>query len=114
MTVRSKAQPIGLDLTGCKGYIQTWRERRPGRGYLDPKDAPADIFVEREKRQVHRSPGIFREQRIVELDNSPRQHRDLSPSQPRRSSRSANPHRREMVLARKGMLGFHDLIYASI
>ncbi|KAL9069124.1 MAG: hypothetical protein Q9161_005771 [Pseudevernia consocians] len=83
------------------GYIQTWRERRPGRGYLDPKDAPAEIFVEREKRQVHRSPGIFREQRIVELDNSPRQHRDRSPSQPR-PSRSANPQRRQMVLARKG------------
>ena len=113
MTVSSKAQSMGLDLTDCKGYIQTWRERRPGRGYLDPKDAPAEIFVEREKRQVHRSPGIFREQRIVELDNSPRQHRDRSPSQPR-PSRSANPQRRQMVLARKGMLGFHDLIYVPI
>lgn len=94
----------GLYLTACKGFIQTCYGRGPGRGSLDPKDEPADIHVQRsERRHVSRSPGILREHRIVELDNSPRPRRDSSLEQPRRSSRFANPQRREMVLANDGM-----------
>lgn len=85
------------------GFIQTCYGRGPGRGSLDPKDEPADIHVQRsERRHVSRSPGILREHRIVELDNSPRPRRDSSLEQPRRSSRFANPQRREMVLANDG------------
>ena len=103
--VSPTVQSMCCYLTVYKGFIQTCYEHGPDRGSLDPKNEPADVFIQRtERRHVSRTPGIVREHRIVELDNSPRVRRDASPEQPRRSSRLANPQRREMMLINKGML----------
>ena len=92
------------DLTDRKGYVQTWHDRPFARQqYLNPKDTPAEIIVDRER--ISRGPGFSREHRIVEIDDLPRRRRDSSPRQPRSPSRSANPQRREVVVANKGILG---------
>ena len=93
-------------LTTFKGYVRTMYHNLPSpQQYLDPKDAPADITVER--RHLSRGPGFSKEHRIVEL-HKPRGRRDLSPIEHHRSSRSANPQRREMALAQKGIIPFHQ------
>lgn len=73
------------------GYVQTW----------DHRDTPAEITIERDRKQVYRGPGISREHRIIELHDSLGRSRDRSPRPSRRSSRSANTPRREMELAHK-------------
>lgn len=84
-----------------EGYVQTWHDRPFGRQqYLNPKDTPAEIIVDRER--ISRGPGFSREHRIVEIDDLPRRRRNSSPRQPRSPSRSANPQRREVVVANKG------------
>ena len=91
-------QPIGLDLMYHKGPTQTC--------YLGRKDVPARVTFDRET--VSRSPHVFpQEHRFVELHEPTRGRRDLSPRERRRSSRSANPQPRAMVLCQKGTLRSH-------
>ena len=82
-----------------QGLVRTWHPRSPPRQrYLDPKDEPAEITVER--NHISSGPGYSSEHRIVELHRSPNERRDTDHP---RVSRSTNPERREMALAHKGI-----------
>ena len=100
-------QLMGPDLIDCKGAMQTWAPPFRDQQHLDSDNDRADIFVEREQKNVYRGPGVSLERRIVEFADPPRPRRDSSTRRPGRSSGPGNPHRQKMVPAGKGILGFH-------
>ena len=89
----SPHEPIGHNLTDCK-------EPKPFQTHY-PNHLQPYSSIERES--VYRRPGL-EERRIVEVQELTRGRQDSPPRERRRSSRSTNPPRHEMVLSQRGTL----------
>ena len=85
----SMSQPTGHELNDRKGPRQTYYP-------YEQQDSTV------ERKPVYRDPGVSQERRTVEICEPRRERRESSSREHRRSSRSANPPPREMVLSQKG------------
>ena len=99
----SLQEPICNDLTERK-------ETQPDQTRY-PKHLQPYSTVERE--YVYRRPGL-EERRVVEIQEPTRGRRDSPPRELRRSSRSTNAPRHEMVLSQKSTLDPADAIHAFL
>ena len=101
--VSSLHEPIGHDLTGRK-------EPKPVQTHYHKHLQP---YSSVERESIYRRPGL-EERRIVEVQELMRGRQDSPPREHRRSSRSTNPPRHEVVLSQKSTLDPASAIHALL